>query len=117
MELSSSYILIADAFNNLFDLANIPAFIALLCVGIFLGCVRNRLPQSIGLCIGIHAGWVFTIKMTSAFFDRNKQSDWLFLTSSYDYVIGPLVSFWLILMTLALLYYTSRRPIRNNVTN
>lgn len=108
LSLISSYIIITDAFNNLLQLSNLPAFIALLVVGVFLACVRLLLPQSMALCIGIHAGWVFLIKITSAFFDKNKSSQLTFLVSDYDGIIGHLVSVWLILFTVFFLVVTTR---------
>ncbi|MGR9072548.1 MAG: CPBP family intramembrane glutamic endopeptidase [Gammaproteobacteria bacterium] len=108
---TSSFVLIADAFSNLPRAENLSAFIALFCVGVFLSCVRIRLPQSLGICIGLHAGWVFLIKMTSTVFNRDRDSEWVFLVNQYDGIIGPLVAFWLILLTLAFLYYfPDRRP-------
>ena len=104
----SSYTLIGDAFINLFTLSNLPGLIALFSVGAFLGCVRYRISNSIGLCIGIHAGWVFLIKMTSAFFDKNRASELKFLVSDYDFIIGPFVCVWLILLTGIFLAYTRR---------
>jgi membrane protease YdiL (CAAX protease family) len=115
LSLMSSYIITADAFNNLFQLSNLSAFIALFTVAVFLSCVRMRLPQSLGLCIGIHAGWVFLIKVTSAFFDKNRLSDLKFLVSSYDGIIGPLVSAWLILLTAFFLYVMARGVNNKNI--
>lgn len=108
LTLMSSYTLIGDAFINLFTLSNLPGLIALFSVGAFLGCVRYRISNSIGLCIGIHAGWVFLIKMTSAFFDKNRASELKFLVSDYDFIIGPFVCVWLILLTGIFLAYTRR---------
>lgn len=104
LSIMSGYLIAAESFNNLLKLSNLSAFIALFTVGTFLACVRIRLPSSLGLCIGIHAGWVFTIKLTSAFLDKNYASDLRFLVSTYDGIIGPLVSIWLILLTAFFLW-------------
>ena len=104
--LSSSYYLIADALTQLTNPENLSAFIALMSVGIFLAAIRTKSPMSLGICIGIHAGWVFLIKTNSAFLNRNPSSDWYFLVSNYDGVIGPLVTAWLTLITTIFITYT-----------
>lgn len=115
LSLLSSYTVTIGAFKNLFQLSNLPAFIALFTVATFLGCVRMWLPQSLGLCVGIHAGWVFLIKMTSAFFDKTRHSDLKFLVSTYDGIIGPLVSVWLVILTAFFLYVMTRSIANKNV--
>jgi membrane protease YdiL (CAAX protease family) len=112
--LSSSYYLIADALTQLTNPENLSAFIALMSVGIFLATIRIKSPMSLGICIGIHAGWVFLIKTNSAFLNRNPSSDWYFLVSNYDGVIGPLVTAWLTLITAILITYTYLRDKSTN---
>jgi len=112
--LSSSYYLIADALTQLTNPGNLPAFIALMSVGIFLATIRTKSPMSLGVCIGIHAGWVFLIKTNSAFLNRNPSSDWYFLVSNYDGVIGPLVTVWLTLITATFITYTYLRDKSTN---
>ncbi len=97
--------LLADALSNPFQWIHLQAFIALFMVGIFLGLVRLRMNLGLGFCIGCHAGWVFLIKMTKSMSDVNVNSDYFFLVSPYDGVIGPLVSIWLIAAVLFMLFY------------
>jgi membrane protease YdiL (CAAX protease family) len=103
--LLSGFILLQDAINHLFNLKIFPAFLALFAVGIFLGLIRTRLPSSLGLCIGCHASWVWQIKMSKSLFNTNPHSNYLFLVSSYDGVIGPLVTIWLVITLSGYLIY------------
>ena len=113
--LYSSYYLITDALTQLTNPENLSAFIALMSVGVFLAILRTLFPMSLGLCIGIHAGWVFLIKCNSAFLNRNPDSDWYFMVSNYDGVIGPMVTIWLTTITAFFLIYTNykNRPINS----
>lgn len=63
------------------------SFLALLLAGIFLAVIKVRTQQLV-LCIGIHAGWVFTIKVFKRMTDANAASEFAFLTGNYDKVIG-----------------------------
>jgi len=75
----------------------ISALLALFVVGVFLAILRSRVPQSLGLCIGCHAAWVWQIKVSRDLFNVNLQADSLFLVNTYyDGVVGPLVSSWLV---------------------
>lgn len=97
----SGFPLIGKAFGNLFDIKVLSAWLALFVVGLFLAMLRTRIPQGLGLCIGCHAGWVWQIKMTKAIFDPDMNSPYAYLVSSYDGVIGPLVSTWMLLALAA----------------
>lgn len=93
---STGFTLLADAFGNLFNPLNFSAWLALLMVGIFLGLLRTRSPTNLGLCIGCHAAWVWQIKMSKTLFNVHFKSDYGFLVSHYDGVIGWLVAVWLL---------------------
>ena len=93
--LSSSFILLGEAFANVFDPRYLSAFFSLLVVGVFLAVLRTEVKESLGLCIGCHAGWVWQIKMSSSLFDTDYKSEYLYLVSSYNNVVGPLVTGWL----------------------
>lgn len=109
LTLTSGFKLMAEAFANWLNPEIIGALIALFVVGAFLAAIRSRVPQSLGLCIGCHAGWVWQIKISKDLFNVNPGSDYLYLVSSYDGVVGPLVSVWL---TLAMLVYLGFRKSR-----
>lgn len=94
---NSGFQLMAEAFANWLNPAIFTAFVSLFIVGVFLSTLRSRIPQSLGLCIGCHAGWVWQIKVSRDLFNVNLQADNLYLVNTYyDGVIGPLVSLWLL---------------------
>jgi uncharacterized protein len=97
LNLFSGFNLLAEAFAHLLNPEILPAFFALFAVGIFLGVLRTQVNASLGLCIGCHACWVWQIKLSKDLFNINPSSDYLCLVSSYDGVIGPLVTTWLFL--------------------
>lgn len=93
--LVSGFQLMAEAFANWLNPNILSALIALFMVGSFLAVIRASQTNSLGLCIGCHAGWVWQIKLSKDLCNLNPHSDYLFLVSKYDGVIGPLVSVWL----------------------
>lgn len=101
----SGFTLLGEAFANLLNPEILSAFFALLLVGIFLGIVRAEVNESLGLCIGCHTSWVWQIKMSKSLFDTNYSSEYLYLVSSYDGVIGPLVTGWLSLAVIGYFAY------------
>jgi len=105
LNLFSGFKLLGEAVGNLLNPNILSAFFALLMVGIFLGVLRTRVKTSLGLCIGCHTCWVWQIKMSKQLFNTNFSSDYLYLVSSYDGVIGPLVTGWLMLAITGYLVY------------
>jgi hypothetical protein len=103
--------LLKGAFLNVFNPMMFSSFISLMMVGIFLGIVRTQVKTSLGLCIGCHASWVWQIKMSKSLFDTNLWSDYIYLVGSYDAIVGPLVTGWLLLEIIR--YFVYRRMIRN----
>lgn len=101
----SGFKLLGEAFANLFNPVTASAFVSLLMVGIFLGLLRTRTNTSLGLCIGCHTAWVWQIKMSKELFNTDANSAYLYLVSSYDGVIGPLVTGWLLLAVIAYMAY------------
>lgn len=95
IHLLSGFKLLGEAFDNLLNPNIVSAFLALLMVGIFLGVLRTQVKASLGLCIGCHTCWVWQIKMSKQIFNTDFSSEYLYLVSSYDGVIGPLVTVWL----------------------
>lgn len=97
----SGFQLMKEAFANLLNPEITSAFIALLVVGLFLVTIRTQFKNSIGICIGCHAAWVWQIKIGKDFFNTNPDSDYFFLVSRYyDGIVGPLSSVWLSLAIL-----------------
>jgi membrane protease YdiL (CAAX protease family) len=103
--LFSGFALLGEAFANLLNPEILSTFLALLMVGIFLGVLRAEVKQSLGLCIGCHTCWVWQIKMSKSLFNTDFGSEYLYLVSSYDGVIGPLVTGWLSLAIIGYFAY------------
>ena len=93
--MSSGFVLMQEAFANWLNPKIFSAWLALFMVGLFLAQIRTRLPASLGICMGCHAGWVWQIKVCKDFFNLDPHAEYAYLVSSYDGVIGPLVSVWL----------------------
>jgi membrane protease YdiL (CAAX protease family) len=108
-DLFSGFTLLGEAFANLLNPEILSTFLALLMVGIFLGVLRAEVKQSLGLCIGCHTCWVWQIKMSKSLFNTDSGSEYLYLVSSYDGVIGPLVTGWL---SLAIIGYFAYKKVQ-----
>ena len=106
----SSFRFALDSFANLGHI-RLDSFLALFTAGIFLSCLRLALPQGLAWCIGIHAGWVFVIKTLKPFTYGNRQSEWFFLVSPFDGVIGYLSAGWIIVLILALAFRQVRQSV------
>ncbi|WGS85570.1 CPBP family intramembrane glutamic endopeptidase [Methylomonas sp. UP202] len=100
--------LLGEAFRGWLNPDILTALIALLVVGCFLAAIRLRWAESLGLCVGCHAAWVWQIKVFRDFFNVNLQSKLLYLVNTYyDGVIGPLVSVWLLLALAGIRFWLS----------
>ena len=102
-----------DGFAHLREVAP-DSFLGLFVAGLFLGSLRVVLPMSLGLCMGIHAGWVFIIKSYKSVSYINFDSSLIYLVSHYDLIIGYLSAAWLsvfvILMWIAVAVYRKHLP-------
>jgi membrane protease YdiL (CAAX protease family) len=105
----SGFVLLGEAFTNVLKPQNLSALVSLLVVGIFLAVLRTQVKESLGLCIGCHTGWVWLIKTNSSLFDTNYSSEYLYLVSSYNNVVGPLVTGWLSLAIAGYFVYKKLR--------
>lgn len=101
----SGFILLKEALLNVLNPDILPAFLALFMVGAFLGVVRSRVPNSLALCIGCHTAWVWQIKFNKSLFNVDPESPNLYLVSSYDGVVGPLVTVWMFLVLFCYIGY------------
>ena len=113
INLLSGFKLLGEAFGKLLNPEILSAFFALLMVGIFLGVLRTQVKASLGLCIGCHTCWVWQIKMSKKVFNTDFSSDYLYLVSSYDGVIGPLVTGWLMLAIACYFVYQQINKAKN----
>ena len=85
------------------------AFLCLFAVGLLLGMVR-ALTGNIAACIGLHAGWVWVITFVRETSVRDEASEWNFLLSRFDGVVGWMVLAWTFVIGPVLWrYYRSRR--------
>lgn len=97
---------ILNAFSAV-ALMNITDFLALFAVGVLLALVRYR-TNSLAFCIGLHASWVFLIKVTKDITNANASSDWSFLVGQYDGIVGLLCFVWLALVIGAYVLFISK---------
>ncbi len=111
LDITSGFTLMLDAFANWLNPGIISAFLALWVVGIFLSIIRIEFKQSIGICVGCHAAWVWQIKTSKDFLNLNPESDYLYLVSQYDGVVGPLVTVWLSVAIAGFYLWKSRKTI------
>ena len=107
LTISSGFKLMLEAFANLLNPDILSALIPLFVIGLFLVSIRIQIKNSIGICIGCHAAWVWQIKMHMYFFYTNHDSPYYYLVSDYynDGIVGPLVAVWLSLAILAYIFW------------
>lgn len=105
----SGFIMLGEAFANVLNPHNASAFLSLLVVGTFLAVIRTQVKESLGLCIGCHAGWVWQIKMNGSLLNIDFNSQYLYLVSSHNYVVGPLVTGWLGLAIIGYFVYRKHK--------
>ncbi len=99
----SGIMVLRHSFSDLLQPTQIiDSLLALFSVGVFLALVRAKMGH-IALCIGLHAGWVVTIKLVKAGSELNPNASLAFLVGGYDGIIGYLSLIWM--GTLSLVYY------------
>jgi membrane protease YdiL (CAAX protease family) len=101
-------LLVWDALVSIGSRLQPDSFLALATAGAFLATVRIYLPHGLAFCMGLHAGWVFVIKMTRHVTVSAPTADGAFLVSRFDGVIGYLSSGWILLLTLLLIAFWRR---------
>jgi len=105
----SGFEVMFNAFHALL-FADISDYLALFSVGIFLALVRYR-TNSLAFTIGLHASWIFLLKMVKEFTSSQPSSEWGFLTGQHDGIIGLLSASWLILLSVIYIFYIIKKPI------
>ncbi len=106
---STGFELVPPALLQIFEVANLDSFLALFAVSLFLSSVLIETPRGIGYCIGLHAAWVFILKLTKRYTEVVPDGPFSFLVGSYDGVIGYLVATWLLAITLVYSYRTRKK--------
>jgi len=110
LEWWSGFVILAHSFEAFTaPLRIVDSLLALFAVGLFLACSRAK-NGHIGYCIGLHAGWVTTIRVAHRTSDENPSSDWSWMIGSSDGIIGYLAFAWLILLAVVLFPPLLRRP-------
>lgn len=104
----SGLLILSGAFDQFAEWRTFDSFLALFGLGVFFAVVRER-TGNIAYCIGLHAGFVFVIKVVRKFTYVDGSSDFTFLVGSYDGMIGYLSAAGLLIHTL-LVYRFWRRP-------
>ena len=105
---ASGFLVLKHAFMPLLHPANyIDSFIALFLAGVFLALIKIR-TNKLAICIGIHSGWIFIIKIFRRVTNSNANSDFSFLAGSYDNVIGYLAAVCITFAILIYLKYSNR---------
>jgi membrane protease YdiL (CAAX protease family) len=91
---SSGLWLLAHGFDGLWERNLWDSLAALFAVGFFLAMVRERTGH-IGWCIGLHAGWVFVIKLLKDYTSLDDAAPAAVLVGGYDGVTGWLAAAWI----------------------
>ena len=97
----SGFHVLGQALGAVPQIANLDSFLALLCAGLVLGVARLR-DGDIALCLGIHFGWVLTIKLFKKLTYVSDLAPMRVLAGRYDDVIGWLAALALAALALAL---------------
>ncbi len=95
-------------FYNFFITINIDAAITLLVFGILLGVIRVK-NKTISYGIGIHAGFIFIIKIFKKNSSVDLDSSNNFLISSYDQFTGHLATTWIIILIFTYLIFLNKK--------
>jgi len=100
--------ILSGAFTQLAEWRSFDSFLALFGLGAFFAVVRER-TGNIAYCIGLHAGFVFVIKIMKKFTMVDHESSLNFLVGHYDGMIGYLSAAGMLIHTL-IVYRYWRRP-------
>ncbi len=110
LDWSSGFAVVNNAFLALLHpIQIVDSFIALFLAGMLLAIINVRGNQ-LATCIGIHAGWVFTIKVFKRATDSNTSSEYAYLAGNYDNVIGYLAAVCIALTIVIYLGMRKRTP-------
>lgn len=86
--------------------------LSLFLAGVLLGIVRLK-TASVWACIGIHCGWILTLKVDKKLSYLNEQSDWHFLIGPYDSYNGWATAAWLAIILVLYLAIANIRKAKN----
>ncbi len=100
--------ILAGSFNQLIEWRSFDSFLALFGLGAFFAIIRER-TGNIAYCIGLHAGFVFVIKIMKKFTQVDHESSFAFMVGHYDGMIGYLSATGMLIHTI-IVYRYWRRP-------
>ena len=103
--------ILSGAFTQLGEWRTFDSFLALFGLGAFFALVRER-TGNIAYCIGLHAGFVFVIKVFRKFTMVDEGSDLAFLVGHYDGMIGYLSATGMLIHTLIVYRYWRRDEVK-----
>ena len=92
-------VILADSIAMHWDGDYFSTALSLFLAGVLLGIVRLK-TTNVWACIGIHSGWILTLKVDKKLSDFDGQSDWHFLVGPYDYYNGWATAGWLAIIFL-----------------
>ncbi|MEE9345112.1 MAG: CPBP family intramembrane glutamic endopeptidase [Methylococcales bacterium] len=90
--------------QHLYQHSDADTLIALFLAGILLAQIKIRFNHGLIVVIGIHAGWVFCIKITKALTDSNPASQLQYLVG-HNGIVGYLSAGWLGILVLGLIVF------------
>ncbi|MFT5173635.1 MAG: membrane protease YdiL (CAAX protease family) [Gammaproteobacteria bacterium] len=102
----TTFQLLQAAAQNMFQLQHLDSFVALCIAGVTLALIRLR-QGDVAMCIGIHVGWVLTIKLFKKLTYVSPSATNRFLAGQYDDVIG-----WVAAASLAIMFVLVWRFVR-----
>jgi hypothetical protein len=97
-----------NVFINFHNIVSLDAAITLLVFGILLGVIRNNY-KTISYGIGIHAGFIFVIKIFRQNSSVNFDSYYNYLISGYDHFTGHLSTAWITIILLIYVIYLYKK--------
>lgn len=107
----SGLLILSGAFDQYGDWAIFDSFLALFGLGAFFAVVRER-TGNIAYCIGLHAGFVFVIKMVRSFTYVDVSNTFSPLVGNYDGMIGYLSATGMLIYTLIVYrYWRVEKPV------
>ncbi len=85
----------------------VDSFLALFLLGVLLCQVRARM--GLWWCIGLHAAWVFSIRVYKELTVRDIVNPYQSWVGDYDNFVGHLVSVWVLFLFVLMSLYRSHR--------
>ena len=87
--------------------------LSLFLAAMLLGIVRLK-TASVWACIGLHSGWIMTLKVDKKLSSFNQHSDWYFLVGPYDWYNGWATTTWLAVILAIYLFIGYTRKINDS---